>query len=89
MSLNFTILNKQTEIPSVQVVSLVLPADFIAHLGGDAGGAEINAAFTVALTGGKFSFKSVLDRNLNAKHTGNHEKGLAAQRGIHYLVRPL
>jgi hypothetical protein len=30
------------------------------------------------------SYKSVLDRNLNAKHTGNHEKGQAAQGGVHY-----
>ena len=31
-------------------------------------------------------FQKLLDRNLNAKHTGNHEKGQAAQRGVHYLL---
>ena len=34
----------------------------------------------------KFSFKSVLDRNLNAKHTGGHEIGSAAKPGVHYLL---
>jgi hypothetical protein len=38
------------------------------------------------VTGRKFSFKSVLDRNLTAKHTGGHENGQAAQRGGHYLL---
>ena len=34
----------------------------------------------------KLCVKSVLDRNLTANHTGGHENGWTAQRGVHYLL---
>jgi hypothetical protein len=38
------------------------------------------------VTGENIRFKTVLDRNLNAKHTQNPETGWAECRAVHYLL---